>query len=348
MISVARIYRVLTIQRILLRHGFDEIVFSISILKPFKFLLYLFPWNWFAREYEPRSDRIRKVLQDLGPIFVKFGQILSTRRDLVPDDIVAELSYLQDSVPSFSGEEVKKIVEKSYGLNIEEVFSQFDLESVASASIAQVHQAVLHDGTVVVVKVVRPNIRRVITQDISLMRLMASLAERYWEPVFNLKPSLIVSEVEKTILGELDMFREASNASQLGRNFQGSEIISVPKVHWDYTRTNILVMEKMNGLNVSDLDSLKNSGVDLKQLALNGLDILFTQIFRDHFFHADLHPGNIFIIPGKGSKPDSYGLVDFGIMGSLSEFDQRYLAENCSAFLKKDYRRVAELHVESG
>ncbi|MEC9248855.1 MAG: ubiquinone biosynthesis regulatory protein kinase UbiB [Pseudomonadota bacterium] len=348
MIKISQIYRLFVIQRVLLRHGFDEIAFSVSFLKPFKSLLWLFPWNWFRREYDAKSDRIRKVLEELGPIFVKFGQILSTRRDLMPDDITEGLSRLQDNVPAFPGEEAKKLIESAYGVEIGEIFLKFDLDCVASASIAQVHQAVLHDGTEVIVKVVRPKIKPIIVQDISLMRLMASLVERYWEPGAKLKPSLIVSEVEKTILDELDMFREASNASQLGRNFEGSDVLLVPKVYWEYTRANILVTEKVVGLNVSDLDGLRRAGVNLEQLAVDGLDILFTQIFRDHFFHADLHPGNIFIIPGRDSQPDRYGVVDFGIMGSLSEFDQRYLAQNCSAFLKRDYRRVAELHVESG
>ena len=287
-------------------------------------------------------------MEDLGPIFVKFGQILSTRHDLLPEDIIKELSLLQDRVPSFDSAKVKVIVEEAFGVVLDDIFAGFDMNPIASASIAQVHEATLCDGTEVVVKVVRPDILATIKQDVSLMKLMASLIERYWEPGAKLKPSLIVSEVEKTISGELDMLREASNASQLSRNFTESDIVKIPKVYWEYTRTNVLVMEKMIGLNVSDIEGLKRAGVDLKKLASNGLDILFTQIFRDHFFHADLHPGNIFIIPGKDGAPDRYGVVDFGIMGSLSEFDQRYLAENCAAFLKKDYRRVAQLHVESG
>ena len=348
MISFSRSLRVFTIQRALMKYGFDEIVFSIAYLRPVKFLFYLFPWNWFPRNYGPKSTRIRRLLEDLGPIFVKFGQILSTRHDLLPEDIIKELSLLQDRVPPFDSAKVKVIVEEAFGVVLDDIFARFDMNPIASASIAQVHEATLCDGTEVVVKVVRPDILATIKQDVSLMKLMASLIERYWEPGAKLKPSLIVSEVEKTISGELDMLREASNASQLSRNFIESDIVKIPKVYWEYTRTNVLVMEKMIGLNVSDIEGLKRAGVDLKKLASNGLDILFTQIFRDHFFHADLHPGNIFIIPGKDGAPDRYGVVDFGIMGSLSEFDQRYLAENCAAFLKKDYRRVAQLHVESG
>ena len=348
MINFSRSIRALVIQRTLMKYGFDELVFSISYLRSVKFLLYLFPWNWFPRNYGPKSTRIRRLLEDLGPIFVKCGQILSTRHDLLPEDIIKELSFLQDQVPPFNSAKVKVLVEEAFGVGLGQIFTEFDVNPIASASIAQVHEATLRDGTEVVVKVVRPDISTTIKQDVSLMKLMANLIERYWEPGAKLKPSLIVSEVEKTIMGELDMLREASNASQLSRNFAESEILSIPKVYWEYTKANVLVMEKMVGLNVSDIEGLTQAGVDLKKLASNGLDILFTQIFRDHFFHADLHPGNIFIIPGTEGVPDRYGVVDFGIMGSLSEFDQRYLAENCAAFLKKDYRRVAQLHVESG
>ena len=251
-----------------MKYGFDEIVFSIAYLRPVKFLFYIFPWNWFPRNYGPKSTRIRRLLEDLGPIFVKFGQILSTRHDLLPEDIIKELSLLQDRVPSFDSAKVKVIVEEAFGVVLDDIFAGFDMNPIASASIAQVHEATLCDGTEVVVKVVRPDILATIKQDVSLMKLMASLIERYWEPGAKLKPSLIVSEVEKTISGELDMLREASNASQLSRNFTESDIVKIPKVYWEYTRTNVLVMEKMIGLNVSDIEGLKRAGVDLKKASL--------------------------------------------------------------------------------
>ncbi len=348
MISPRNFLRVFAIQRVLIKHGFDEIVFSMPLLSSVSFLLYLMPWNWGRRDYAPRAERIRAVLEDLGPLFVKFGQILSTRRDLLPDDIAEELSLLQDHVPSFPGRDARKIVETAYGHRVDEVFVAFDETPLASASIAQVHAAELANGDEVIVKVVRPKLRPTIEQDIALMYLIADLAERYWPRGRQLKPTLVVQEFEKTILDELDMLREAANASQLRRNFEASEKMYVPEVHWDYTRPNVLVMERVSGLNIADKDSLLAAGIDLKALAENGVEIFFTQIFRDHFFHADVHPGNLFVIPGDGVHSTRYAPVDFGIMGSLSEFDQRYLAENFTAFMQRDYRRVAELHVESG
>jgi len=347
--SAARQFlRVLAIQRVLVRHGFDELVLSIPLLASVRFLLYLLPWNWGHRNYAPRADRIRAVLEELGPLFVKFGQILSTRRDLLPDDIAEELAKLQDHVPPFPGVEARALVERAYGRSVEQVFLTFDPEPLASASIAQVHAAQLSDGREVIVKVVRPNLRQTIRQDIALMYFLADLAERYWARGKQLKPTRVVSEFEKTILDELDMMREAANASQLKRNFDAEEGIHVPEIYWDYTRQNVLVMERVSGLNINDVAGLAAAGVDLKELAEKGIEIFFTQVFRDHFFHADVHPGNLFVIPGNGAEPTRFAPVDFGIMGSLSEFDQRYLAENFYAFLKRDYRRVAELHVESG
>lgn len=348
MIGPRQFLRVFTIQRVLIRHGFDEIVFSTPLLSSVSFLLYLLPWNWGRKNYAPRAQRIRAVLEDLGPLFVKFGQILSTRRDLLSDDIAEELAKLQDHVPPFPGVEAREIIERAYGDTVDAVFAEFDETPLASASIAQVHAARLKDGQDVIVKVVRPNLRRTINQDISLMYFIADVAERYWERSKQLKPRLVVAEFEKTILDELDMMREAANASQLRRNFEGSETMYVPEVFWDYTRENVLVIERLFGLNIGDKKALTNAGVDLKTLAETGVEIFFTQIFRDHYFHADVHPGNLFVLAGEDGQVARYAPVDFGIMGSLSEFDQRYLAENFSAFLNRNYRRVAELHVESG
>ena len=348
MITPAQFVRVFTIQRVLVRHGFDQLILSTPLLSSVSFLLYLLPWNWRRRDYKPRAERIRAVLEDLGPLFVKFGQILSTRRDLLPDDIADELAKLQDHVPPFPGTQARAIVEKAYGQSVERVFAAFDETPLASASIAQVHAARLLAGREVIVTVVRPNLRPTIEQDIALMQLLADAAERYWARGKGLRPTVVVAEFEKTILDELDMMREAANASQLRRNFASSELMYVPEVYWDYTRQNVLVMERLDGFNISDIEGLRRAGIDLKTLAERGVEIFFTQVFRDHFFHADLHPGNLFVLPDAGGGGARYAPVDFGIMGSLSEFDQRYLAENFSAFLARDYRRVATLHVESG
>jgi len=346
MITPREILRVLAIQRALIRHGFDEIIFSTPLMSPFGFFLYLLPWNWRRRDYAPRAVRIRALLEDLGPLFVKFGQILSTRRDLLADDIADELAKLQDHVPPFPGALARSIVERAFGRPIAAVFAVFDETPLASASIAQVHAARLLDGTDVIVKVVRPNLRPTIAQDIALMYVLADAMERLWARGRHLRPSVVVAEFEKTILDELDMMREAANCSQLRRNFAASDLMYVPEVYWDYTRENVLVMERVEGLHIGDIDALVAAGVDLKILAERGVEIFFTQVFRDHYFHADLHPGNLFVI--ADAEGPRYVPVDFGIMGSLSEFDQRYLAENFSAFLDRNYRRVAQLHVESG
>lgn len=348
MITPGELLRLAAIQRVFLRHGVDELVFSAPLLKSLQFLLYLLPWNWFRRPRAPRAVRIRNVLEDLGPIFVKFGQLLSTRRDLLPDDIAEELAKLQDRVPPFPGVEARRIVERAYGRSVGEVFARFDETPLASASIAQVHAARLLDGREAIVKVVRPGIRRTIERDFGLMYLIAGMAEKYWAHARRLRFTGVVAELEKTVLDELDMLREAANASQLRRNFRDSDRIYVPEVYWEHTRRDVLVMERIHGIRIDKVEALLAAGVDLKQLAEDGVAIFFTQVFRDHFFHADMHPGNLFVRPGADGEPAQYVPVDFGIMGSLSEFDQRYLAENFRAFLRRDYRRVAELHVESG
>jgi ubiquinone biosynthesis protein len=348
LITPGQFFRVLAIQRVLIRHGLDELLFTTPVLRSLRFLLYLLPWNWFRAEHGPRAGRIRMVLEQLGPIFIKFGQILSTRRDFLPDDIAEELSQLQDNVPPFPGAQARAIVEKAYGCPVGEVFDDFDENPLASASIAQVHTASLKDGRQVIVKVVRPNIKTTIERDIGLMRILANTAERYSSPGRELNLLGVVDEFEKTILDELDMMREAANASQLRRNFADSTIMYVPEIVWSLTRQNVMVMERVSGIAIDNLEELRATGVDLHQLAETGVEVFFTQVFRDHFFHADIHPGNIFITPGENGEPAMYVPVDFGIMGSLSEFDQRYLAENFSAFLDRNYRRVAELHVESG
>ena len=346
MIGPRQILRLAHINVVLVRHGLDEIVLRTHLLRPVRFVLYLLPWNWVRGTQAPRAVRLRRALEDLGPIFVKFGQILSTRRDLLPEDIADEFASLQDRVPPFPGETAAGIVRDALGRPIEEVFGEFVREPLASASIAQVHAARLTDGREVVVKVVRPEIEKVIRRDVSLLHLVAELAQRYWPDARRLHPREVVAEYEKTIIDELDLLREAASASQLRRNFEGSDLLHVPEIFWEHTRRRVMVMERVSGIPISNVEALVDAGIDLRMLAERGVEIFFTQLMRHNFFHADMHPGNIFVDRAHPDRP-SYIAVDFGIMGSLSEQDQRYLAENFLAFFNHDYRRVAELHVES-
>jgi ubiquinone biosynthesis protein len=342
-ISVRQAVRLIHINSVLGRHGLDEVILATHMFRPVRFLMYLSPWRWFGREKLSRGERIRRTLEDLGPIFIKFGQIISTRRDLLPDDIADELAELQDNVPPFPGIQARTIVEETFGKPVSELFSRFDEEPFASASIAQVHAAQLTDGREVVVKVVRPDIEKSIRRDLELMYTIAGLAERFWADGHRLRPREVVAEFDKTIIDELDLSREAASASLLKRNFAGSNLLYVPEVHWSLIQKNVMVMERIRGIPVSDIKTLKENGVDLKKLAEDGVEIFFTQVFRDNFFHADMHPGNIFV-----ETSGRYVAVDFGIMGTLSEADQHYLAGNFLAFFHRDYHRVAELHVESG
>lgn len=347
MIKPAQILRLLRINYVLVRHGLDDIVFAIHLFRPFRFLIFLLPWNWFIRERASRGERIRRALEDLGPIFIKFGQMLSTRKDLLAEDIAEELTKLQDKVPPFPGVEAKAIIEKAYGCAISDVFDDFDEQPLASASIAQVHTAKLKDGSDVVVKVLRPTILPVIKRDIALLFIVARLAERYSSEARRLRPVEIVQEYEKTIIDELDLMREAANASQIKRNFVNSNVLYIPEVYWDDTRRNVMVMERIHGIPIGEVDRLRSMGVNMKLLSERGVEIFFTQVFKHNFFHADMHPGNIFVDVGDVQNP-KYIAVDFGIVGSLSPDDQRYLAENFLAFFKRDYNRVAQLHVDSG
>lgn len=343
MIRVSQVRRLLHINRILVRHGLDEIVFATHLFRPVRFLMYILPWYWLRGAQLPRAVRIRKALEDLGPVFIKFGQMLSTRPDLLPEDIALELALLQDRVPPFPGELARAIVEQAYGKKVDEVFQAFDETPFASASIAQVHLALLHDGRQVIVKVVRPSIEKVIRRDVSLLYTLAELAERYWSEAKRLRPREVVAEYEKTILDELDLMREAANASQLRRNFLNSPLLYIPEIEWPLARRNVIVMERIFGTPISDVETLVAQGISLKDLAERGVQIFFTQVFVHSFFHADMHPGNIFV-----SKEGQYIAVDFGIMGTLSPRDQRYLAENFLAFFNRDYRRVGQLHVDAG
>ncbi len=343
MLRPSHVLRLMYISWVLVRHGLDELILATHLFRPVRFLRFFAPWHWIPRAEGSRGRRIRSALEDLGPIFVKFGQILSTRRDLLPDDIAEELARLQDRVPPFSSREARAIIERAYGCPLAEVFAEFEDTPLASASIAQVHAARLHSGREVVVKVLRPNILRVIRRDLQLMYIVAENMARYWADGRRLRPREVVAEFEKTILDELDLMREAANATQLRRNFIGSELLYVPEVDWDHTRRDVMVMERIHGIPISNIAELRRAGIDLRTLAGMGVEIFFTQVFRDSFFHADMHPGNIFVSP-----EGRYIAVDFGIMGTLSATDQRYLAENFLAFFNRDYRRVAQLHVESG
>jgi ubiquinone biosynthesis protein len=340
--------RLLQIQRVLVRHGLDEIILATHLFRPLRFAFYLSPATWFERRKGgTRGERIRLALEELGPIFVKFGQALSTRRDLLPPDIADELEKLQDRVPPFPGHEARAIVERAYGRSVTEVFEQFDETPLAAASIAQVHVAKLRTGEDVVVKVIRPGVREKIERDIEVMHVFARLARDYAREGHRLRPVEVVKEYEKTILDELDLMREAANAAQLKRNFAGNDLLHVPAVYWDYCRPEAMVMERIRGVIISDLEELRHRGANIQRLAENGVTIFFTQVLRHNFFHADMHPGNIFVQLDDPEYP-KYCAVDFGIMGTLTARDQHYLAENFLAFFERDWRRVAQLHVDSG
>ncbi|MGB0722770.1 MAG: ubiquinone biosynthesis regulatory protein kinase UbiB [Gammaproteobacteria bacterium] len=341
-----QVLRLVHINLVLVRHGLDDIILATHLMRPVRWLAYLMPWNWF-RTREPRGVRIRKALEELGPIFVKFGQILSTRSDLMPPDIAIELARLQDRVPPFSGSMARQTIERGLKGRVTELFSDFNETPLASASIAQVHAATLKDGREVVIKVVRPGIEQTIGRDVALLKLIAEMAERYWADGRRLHPVEVVKEFEKTLFDELDLMREASNAAQLRHNFKDSELLYVPEIHWQWCRRECLVMERIRGIPISDTEALVAAGVSLEALSSMGVEIFFTQVFRDSFFHADMHPGNIFVDITNPARP-RYIAVDFGIMGTLNPVDQHYLAENFLAFFNRDYRRVAELHIESG
>ncbi|QGM20825.1 ubiquinone biosynthesis regulatory protein kinase UbiB [Spiribacter sp. 2438] len=339
--------RLAQINLVLIRYGLDEILLATRWFRPFRFVRIFMPWSWVRRQRESRGVRIRLALEDLGPIFVKFGQIISTRRDLLPPDIAAELARLQDRVPPFPSAQARAIIEAEHDQPLDGWFAHFEADPMASASIAQVHGARLHDGRDVIVKVVRPGIEQAIARDLQVLYTFARLAERYWSEGHRLRPVEVIEEFDTTLHDELDLMREAANATQLKRNFRDSGLLYVPEVYWPATRQRVMVMERISGLQISDIEGLKAAGVDMKVLAERGTEIFFTQVFRDSFFHADMHPGNVFVDVSDPADP-RYVAVDFGIMGSLSPVDHRYLADNFMAFFNRDYRRVAELHVESG
>ena len=337
------IRRLLAIQRILVRHRLDDVISATHLFRPLAWLFRLLP----RRRAANMGVRIRQALEELGPVFVKFGQAVSTRRDLLPAEIADELAKLQDQVPPFDTKLAIAHVEKVFGRAVDTVYAEFDEEPLAAASIAQVHGARLPDGTAVVVKLLRPGMEAVIRGDLEVLYALANLAERYWEGSRRLRPREIVAEYEKTILNELDLLREAANASQLKRNFEGSDLLHVPEIYWDYCRPTLMTMERIEGVPIGDVDGLKSRGTNFRRLAENGVEIFFTQVFEHNFFHADMHAGNIFVDVANPDLP-RYLAVDFGIVGSLTSRDQRYLAENFLAFFNRDYKRVAQLHINSG
>ena len=336
-----RILRLLKILRVSLRFGLDEFLLEHERVRALRAAVStLLFWRDLSA---PRAVRLRHALETLGPIFVKFGQMLSTRRDLIPPDIAAELARLQDQVPPFPGSDVERILTAAYGKPLDQVFSRFDRVPIASASVAQVHIGALPDGTEVAVKVLRPGIANIIAKDVALLDAGAVLLEWLWLDGKRLKPREVVAEFARHLDDELDLMREAANASQLRRNFRNSPLLAVPEIHWQYCSTEVMVMERMHGTPVSAVAEMHAQGIDIPKLARVGVEIFFTQVFRDGFFHADMHPGNI-LVAANGQ----YVALDFGIMGTLTEVDKHYLARNFIAFFRRDYRRVAEVHVESG
>ncbi len=335
------LFRFLKIIAVGIHYGLEEFVLGHERFGGLRAVIAVF--SFWRTLTEPRAVRLRRALEALGPIFVKFGQLLSTRRDLLPADISEELAKLQDQVPPFPASEVMAILHRVYGRPAAQVFQEFRVEPVASASVAQVHLACLPDGTEVAVKVLRPGIASVINKDLALLHAGATLMEWLWADGRRLRTHEVVDEFAKHLEVELDLLREASNASQLRRNFEDSPLLLVPRIYWDYCSSEVMVMERMHGTPVSHVDALRAQGIDIPRIARSGVEIFFTQVFRDGFFHADMHPGNILVAPGG-----EYVALDFGIMGTLTDIDKNYLAQNFLAFFRRDYRRVAMAHIESG
>ena len=340
-----KLFRLLKIFRVAIRFGLDDIAMEgLAAPRLARVLNKIFFWRDISA---PRGQRLRQALEELGPIFVKFGQVLSTRRDLIPLDLALELALLQDRVPPFDSDLAIAQITRSLGAAPDQLFASFERIPVASASIAQVHFATLKNGTEVAVKVLRPGMKKSIDDDVALMEVAANLVESLWADGRRLKAREVVAEFDKYLHDELDLMREAANGSQLRRNFAQSDLLAVPEMHWDYCSTDVIVMQRMHGIPISQTERLIAAGVDLKKLSRDGVEIFFTQVFRDGFFHADMHPGNIQV----SVAPDTFGryiALDFGIVGTLTDYDKDYLAQNFLAFFQRDYKRVAEAHIESG
>ena len=340
--------RLLKIQKTLIHYQLDEFIADIPALHSLRWIFYLSPRLWFRKTTSSsRGERLRCALEDLGPLYVKFGQSLSTRPDLLPEDIATELSKLQDDVPAFSSDLAEQEILKAFGQPAMDIFTDFDSNAFASASVAQAHLATLKSGEEVIVKILRPNIWEAIEKDMEILILCAKLINNYSEESKRLRPIEVVSDYQTTVLHELDLVREAANCAQIGRNWEGSEIIKVPKIYWDYCKTNILVQERIHGIPINNIKELKAAGVNIEQLAINGVQIFFTQVFLHNLFHADMHPGNVFVDIANPEKP-LYAAVDFGIVGSLDEKDKRYLARSFSAFFERDYTTIASSFVDAG
>ncbi len=344
--SMRQFLRIWHIGVILKQYRLDELFNTDRLPGPVRWLRVFIP-NSKDVSGLARGERLRLALQELGPVYVKFGQILSTRRDLLPLDIADELALLQDQVPPFPGEQAREIIEKALGEPVDTIFASFDTRPLASASIAQVHPATLHDGRQAVVKVVRPGIERQLRKDIDLLKSIAAIAEKFLQGGARIQPLEVVREFESVVFDELDMQREAANASMLRRNFKGSRDLYIPEVYWKWCKRRVMVMERVSGLPVGDIEGLREHGVNLKRLARRGIRVFYTQVFRDNLFHADMHPGNILV---DASNPDdpSFIAMDFGIVASLSPKDLYYIAENFKALFNQNYRRVAALHIDAG
>jgi len=340
-----RLLRILTILRVICRHRLDRLL-PPALPLPLWTRLLLAPLRWLPAPASRPAQSLRISLEELGPVFVKFGQILSTRKDLFDDDIAGELQKLQDQVPAFDNAAARDIIEASLGQKIDVLFASFEAQPLASASVAQVHGAVLHSGEAVVVKIIRPGIDVTIRKDLQVMYLIAGLLQRFWEEAKRLHPVTVVRDYERTIINELNLQLEAANATQLRKNWHGSDKLYVPIIYWDYCRIDVMVMERIYGMSSADVEGLRASGVNMQKLAHLGVEIFFTQVFEHNFFHADMHPGNVFIDASQPDEP-TYIALDCAIIGSLTENDKNYLARNLLAFFNRDYYEVARLHVES-
>ncbi|MFK8081298.1 MAG: ubiquinone biosynthesis regulatory protein kinase UbiB [Granulosicoccus sp.] len=346
---LSHIGRFAKIEGVMVKYALEALFLDGTPVSALKHVFLLSPTRWMNRETRalPRAQRIRLALEELGPVFVKLGQVLSTRRDLLPDDIGDELTLLQDKVRPFSSELARAQIETELNDSIEVLFHRFEDTPIASASIAQVHGAVLHDGTDVVVKVLRPGIRETIDRDVSLMFILADMAAAVLRDGKRLRPREVVAEYDRTIHGELDLVAEATNAVVLRNNFKDSKTLYIPEIFWDLTRSSVMVQERIDGIPIRDIQAMEDIDMDMKKLAEHGVEIFYTQVFDHNFFHADMHPGNIFVSRETPDHPQ-YIAVDFGIVGSLTDEDQRYIGENLLAFFQRDYRRVAQLHIDSG
>ncbi len=346
---ITRLSRLLTIERVMVKYGLDELFLKGTRVDWMRHVFVLSPTRWISKETRalPRGERIRLALEELGPVFVKLGQMLSTRRDLLPDDIGDQLALLQDQVPPFSDALARETIEAALGDSVENIFAEFETSPMASASVAQVHGAVLKDGESVVVKVLRPGIEQMIDRDISLMYMLADMVAMTLPDAKRLRPRDVVVEYDHTIHNELNLINEASNGVVFRNNFKDSDLLYVPEIYWDYTRKNVLVLERISGIPIRDVERMRAINMDMHKLAEHAVEIFYTQLFSHNFFHADMHPGNIFVSPENPAYPQ-FITIDFGIVGSLTEEDLAYIGENMLAFFQSDFRRVAQLHVDSG